>query len=145
MSKVSFPFLLELLSTGVCFVRLALIGKLIKACPPDCENWKEKGRKNKIIIISFLKYYYFLFYFFLYFCLFCRCVRDIRQWIRKNTHFYLLSIRYDFLFTFFEIIQKAVCFMVVLSHHYSYYFLFLVFCFYYYFAYIIIYFLFVCF
>ena len=51
--------------------------------------------------------------------------------------FFLLDM--IFLFTFFESIQKAVCFMVVLSHHYSYYyFLFLIFCFYYYFVYIII-------
>ena len=32
-------FLLELLSTGCCFVRLALTGKLIKACPPFYVVW----------------------------------------------------------------------------------------------------------
>ena len=37
--KVSFAFLLELLSTGFCFVRLALTGKLIKACPPFYVVW----------------------------------------------------------------------------------------------------------
>ena len=37
--------------------------------------------------------------------------------LKKTTHFYLLSVRYDFLVTFFESMQKADCFMVVLSHH----------------------------
>ena len=50
--------------------------------------------------------------------------------LKKSTLFYLLSFRYDFLFTFSESMQKAVYFMVVLSHNYSYYyFLFLVFLF----------------
>ena len=35
----SFAFLLELLPTGFCFVRLALTGKLIKACPPFYVVW----------------------------------------------------------------------------------------------------------
>ena len=149
-SKVSFAFLLESLSTGFCFVRLALTGKLIKTCPPFYIVWPIlsqylEGFNNMIAKIEkkkqifFSKYYDFLYNFVVCFYLFSRCIRDIRWWIKK-THiftFFLLG----FLFTFFESMQKAFCFMVVLSHHYSYYyFLFLVFCFYYYFVYIIIYF-----
>ena len=155
---MSFAFLLELLFTGFCFVRLALTGKLIKACPPFYVVWLilsqylesfnnmivKIEKKKEQIIIFFFKYYYFLYYFLSIFAYFVG-VSETSDSELKKTHFYLLSIRYDFLFTFFESMQKGVCCIVVLSHHHSYYyFLFLVFCFYYYFVYIIIYF-FVCF
>ena len=75
-------FVIELLSTGFCFVRLAITGKLIKACSPFYVVWLilsqylegfnnmiakigKKNRKNEIIIF-FFKYYNFS----LFFCLF---------------------------------------------------------------------------